>query len=90
MTKRIKMEIDDGKGGKFTFSFNGPLDNTQLSKFNSQDMLECYRAEYNDSIPLSTIATYLTRLYDRNMLNRERTRTGWSYRKLKPIDILNK
>ena len=117
MTKRIKMEVDDGKGGKFTFSFSGSLDNTQLSKFNqivdlvkadnqtkaivlqegktrygkvtSQDMLECYRAEYNDSIPLSTIATYLTRLYDRGMLNRERTRTGWSYRKLKPIDVLN-
>ena len=34
MTKRIKMEIDDGKGCKFTFSFNGPLDNAQLSKFN--------------------------------------------------------
>ena len=28
------MEVDDGKGGKFTFSFSGSLDNTQLSKFN--------------------------------------------------------
>ena len=34
MTKRIKMEVDDGKGGKFTFSFSGSLDNAQLSKFN--------------------------------------------------------
>ena len=110
MTKRIKMEVDDGKGAKFTFSFSGPLDNTQLLKFNqiidlvkddsqtkeielpegntifgkvcslietdfplgsftSQDMLECYRAEYNDSIPLSTIATYLTRLYDLSLIH---------------------
>ena len=28
------MEVDDGKGGKFTFSFSGSLDNAQLSKFN--------------------------------------------------------
>ena len=126
--KRVKMEVDDGHGGKFTFTFNGSMNNNQLSKFNqimdlmkdepinhdleipqgntvfgkvcslietdfplgsftSQDMIECYKAEYNDDIPISTIATYLGRLFDRGMLNREKTRTGWSYRKLRPINL---
>ena len=50
-------------------------------------MISSYKAEYNDDIPLSTIATSLGRLYDRGMLNREKTRTGWSYRKLRPINL---
>ena len=130
MTRKIKMEIDDGKKGKFTFTFSGQISNEHLSKFNqiinlmnedsqtneiempegntvfgkvcslietdfplgsftSQDMLECYKAEYNDLIPISTIATYLGRLHERGILTREKTRTGWSYRKLRPIDIIN-
>ena len=28
------MEVDDGHGGKFTFTFNGSMNNNQLSKFN--------------------------------------------------------
>ena len=129
MQKKVKMEIEDGQGGKFTFAFNGPLNNNQLSKLNqlidlanknssnteieipegntlfgkicglvetdfplgsftSQDMSACYKTEFNDDLKLSTISTYLTRLYEKGNLTRERTRTGWSYRKAKPIDIL--
>ena len=129
MQRKIKMEIEDGQGGKFTFAFNGPLNNSQLSKLNqlidltnqnssnseieipegntlfgkicglvetdfplgsftSQDMSECYKTEFNDELKLSTISTYLTRLYERGNLTRERTRAGWSYRKTKPIDII--
>ena len=32
--KRVKMEVDDGHGGKYTFTFNGSMNNNQLSKFN--------------------------------------------------------
>ena len=44
--------------------------------------------EFNDELKSSTISTYLTRLYERGNLTRERTKAGWSYRKTKPINII--
>jgi hypothetical protein len=51
-----------------------------IGNFTSNDILEAYEDTYNEPIKPSTIATYLTRLTDRGMLRRHRTRQGWVYR----------
>jgi hypothetical protein len=51
-----------------------------LGSFNSSDILEAYEDEYKQPITLSTIATYLSRLEQKQLLIRQRTNSGWIYK----------
>lgn len=52
-----------------------------LGSFKSTDILEAYEDEYNTPIRLSVISTYLQRLTEKGLLIRNRTSSGWSYRR---------
>jgi len=51
--------------------------------FSSTDLLETYEDEFGRPIKLSTISTYLSRLQSKGLLNRQRTPTGWLYRRVR-------
>jgi hypothetical protein len=55
-----------------------------LGAFSSTDLLEAFEDEYQLPIRLSTLATYLARLTERGFLRRERTPSGWLYRRRHP------
>ena len=59
-----------------------------LGSFTSNDILELYEDEYNEPSKLSTIATYLSRLYEKDMLQREKTKSGWIYTRPKIINTI--
>ena len=52
-----------------------------LGSFTSADILEAYEDEYNRPSRLSTISTYLSRLEQKQLLTRQRTASGWIYRR---------
>ncbi len=41
-----------------------------FSQFSTRDVVEAYRMEYREPIPLSTVSTYLSRLAERGFLER--------------------
>ena len=128
MPKRIKIEMEDGQGGKYTLSFSGglsqermtkiteflqtvqPDNNSEITEFNnnttygkiiklietkfplgsftSNDILELYEDEYDEPSKLSTIATYLSRLYEKEMLQKEKTKSGWLYKRPKTVNVI--
>ncbi len=55
--------------------------NFPLGSFTSTDILEAYEDEYRRPVRLSTISTYLSRLQQKHLLTRQRTSTGWTYRR---------
>mgnify|MGYP001218219500 CR=1 FL=1 len=58
-----------------------------LGSFTSTDILEAYEDEFNMTIKLSTISTYLSRLEQKKLLVREWVASGWLYRRVKIIPI---
>ncbi|MGQ9469400.1 MAG: BlaI/MecI/CopY family transcriptional regulator [Nitrososphaerales archaeon] len=52
-----------------------------FGSFISTDILEAYEDEYNTPIRLSTISTYLQRLTEKGLLTRNKTSSGWAYRR---------
>jgi hypothetical protein len=63
--------------------------NFPLGSFNSNDILELYENEYKEKVTLSTISTYLSRLEQKKLLVRQRTNSGWIYKRAK-IDIIER
>ena len=52
-----------------------------LGAFTSGDLLEAYEDQYNRSVKLSTVSTYLSRMSDHGTLRRRRVGSSWSYRR---------
>ena len=126
MPKRLRLEVEDSEGAKYSLSFQGPISEDKLAKitgfinlmsedskdtllgdpnttfgkvcrlieskfplgsFTSGDLVDIYEDEHAEEIKLSTIATYLSRLETRGQLSRERTNSGWSYKRPKIAHI---
>lgn len=51
-------------------------------EFSSSDIAGAFEEKYNQPIPLSTVATYLARLVDRNHLKRQKFGNSWVYRRV--------
>jgi hypothetical protein len=51
-------------------------------EFSSSDIAGAFEEKYNQPIPLSTVATYLSRLVDRNLLKRQKFGNSWVYRRV--------
>jgi hypothetical protein len=49
-------------------------------QFSSADIARDYEDLHASSIPLSTVSTYLSRLADRGLLNRQKFGNSWVYR----------
>ncbi len=60
-----------------------------LGSFSSTDILEAYEDEYKTPIRLSTISTYLARLNEKQLLTRQRTPSGWVYRRIR-INLIHR
>jgi hypothetical protein len=58
--------------------------NTSLAgvEFSSSDLATAFEEKHNQPIPLSTVATYLSRLVDKNILKRQRFGNSWVYRRV--------
>lgn len=126
MPRRLRLEVEDGEGAKYSLSFQGPVSEDKIQKitgfinlvnkdstdslmgdpnttfgkvcrlielkfplgsFTSSDITNVYEDEHTEEIKLSTIATYLARLETRGQLSREKTNSGWSYKRLKIAHI---
>lgn len=63
--------------------------NTQLGgrTFDSRELWQAYRQNWDDEFSLGAVSTYLSRLVDRGTLEREGSPAHWSYR-LKPSPVL--
>jgi len=48
--------------------------------FTSGEAKKAFEASFGEKIPLSTVSTYLTRLADRGMLERQQEKLGLAYR----------
>jgi len=87
----IVEELDTGDMETRTFNldttFNKTLklieDKYPLGSSTSNDILEAFEDEYNNSIKLSTVSTYLTRLLQKGHLRRERVGSAWVYKRIK-------
>lgn len=49
-------------------------------EFSSADIARDYEDHYTSPVPLSTVSTYLLRLSDRGILNRQKFGNSWVYR----------
>jgi hypothetical protein len=49
-------------------------------EFSSADIARDYEDQYASPIPLSTVSTYLSRLADKGILNRQKFGNSWVYR----------
>lgn len=126
MPKRLRLEVEDGEGAKYTLSFQGSISEEKLAKisgfinlmnqhskepllgdpnttfgkvcrlielkfplgsFSSSDIINLFEDEHSEEIKLSTVATYLARLETRGQLSREKTNSGWSYKRPKIAHI---
>lgn len=89
------LNTDDNKEGE------APLVDTAFSKihgliedkfpfgeFSSADVLEAYEDAFNTTIGPSTISTYLSRLAERQLLERHRRGLNWMYRRAKPKHLV--
>jgi len=57
------------------------------SWFTSKDILDAYRRTYNEDLKLSTVSTYLLRLYNGGILERRGERKNRMYRLVKKIEV---
>jgi len=64
LMNRVKRLIDE----RFAFA-----------EFTSLEILEAYEDTYNQSLPLSVISTYLSRLAQRQELVRHKSQSKWKY-----------
>ncbi len=60
--------------------------NYRYGSFASRDVQELYESEYGEEVKLSTISTYLTRLYEDGMLDRQGSRKRREFRLIKFIE----
>jgi hypothetical protein len=51
-----------------------------IKEFSSADIARDYEDKHSSLIPLSTVSTYLSRLADKGILNREKFGNSWVYR----------
>jgi len=51
-------------------------------EFSSSDLARAFEEKYNQPIPLSTVATYLSRLAERQYLTRQKFGNSWVYRRV--------
>jgi len=51
-----------------------------VKEFSSADIARDYEDKHASPIPLSTVSTYLSRLADRGLLNRQKFGNSWVYR----------
>jgi hypothetical protein len=58
------------------------------STFTTSDILEIYEDEYQESIVLSVISTYLSRYSDRKKLSRNRKGREWVYKIIRNPSVL--
>jgi len=56
------------------------------SWFTSKDVLDAYRRSYNEDLKLSTVSTYLFRLYSTGFLERRGERRNRAYRLAKRVE----
>ncbi|RLF04512.1 MAG: hypothetical protein DRJ60_06970 [Thermoprotei archaeon] len=57
------------------------------SWFTSKDVLDAYRRIYNENLKLSTVSTYLLRLYNSGFLERRGERKNRLYRVVKKVEF---
>jgi DNA-binding transcriptional ArsR family regulator len=57
------------------------------SWFTSKDILGAYRRTYNEDLKLSTVSTYLLRLYNSGLLERRGERKNRMYRLVKKVEV---
>ncbi|MCS7140026.1 MAG: hypothetical protein RMI99_04325 [Nitrososphaerota archaeon] len=57
------------------------------SWFSSKDVLDTYRRVHNESLKLSTVSTYLLRLYNSGFLERRGERKNRLYRVVKKVEF---
>lgn len=57
------------------------------SWFTSKDVLDAYRRVYNENLKLSTVSTYLLRLYNSGFLERRGERKNRLYRVVKKVEF---
>ncbi len=122
MRKRVKIELEDEDGTKYTLALEGKVSREKLMKavdmlevmdvpfernypkppdegtffgkvmilletsfsagdFSSADVAREFEEKYNQSVRLSTISTYLSRLADKQYIKRERFGNSWVYRR---------
>jgi hypothetical protein len=120
LRKRVKIELEDEDGTKFTLSVEGKVSRDKLMKaaemleimdvplesgvkkqtdentffgkvhalieaefssgdFSSSDVAREFEEKYNEPVRLSTISTYLSRLAEKNYLDRKSTRLNSSH-----------
>ncbi len=59
-------------------------------QFSSSDIAAAFEEKHNQPIPLSTVATYLSRLVDRGYMKRQKFGNSWVYRRVYvPADWLS-
>ena len=122
MRKKVKVEVTDEEGTKYSLALHGKISNEKVMRmmelieligqddhnpvrtpptndattygkilkliqssypnkeFSSADIARHYEDQYAASIPLSTVSTYLSRLVDRGLLNRQKFGNSWVYR----------
>jgi len=51
-------------------------------EFSSSDLATAFEQKHNQVIPLSTVATYLSRLVERDHLTRQKFGNSWVYRRV--------
>lgn len=116
----IKIEFEDGEGGKYSFKLEGRLTREKIMKlidiyelmnlkaeqeevfinqetiygkllslvyntflirhFTSKEVLEAYEDKFNEPIKLTTISTYLKRIYEDGKLTRKKIGKEWYYK----------
>ena len=57
------------------------------SWFTSKDVVDAYRRAFNEDLKLSTVSTYLLRLYNSGILERRGERKNRMYRLIKKVEI---
>ena len=129
LRKRIKIEVADEEGTRYTLALEGKVSRDKLMKavdmlemmdvpidhtyrppdkgtffgkvmslletdfaagdFSSSDVARAFEEKYNQPVKLSTISTYLTRLFEKEQIRRERFGNSWVYRRvyLKPSQL---
>jgi hypothetical protein len=122
MRKRVKIELEDEDGTKYTLALEGKVSREKLMKavdmlevmdipfeqhqpkppdqgtffgkvmilletsfsagdFSSADVAREFEEKYNQSVKLSTISTYLSRLAEKQYIHREKFGNSWVYRR---------
>jgi len=123
LRKRVKIELQDDEGTKYTLALEGKLSREKVMKvmdlmeminvpveddrapapsqdtffgklynlietsfpggeFSSSDVAQEFEERYGLPVRLATVSTYLSRLADKNYLQREKFGNSWVYRRV--------